>query len=467
MIERISELPFFGPEEQIRRFVNQHDEDLPESSQSSLTQSQLTQQRIEEIDETFQKQLIWSYGLKGMDDAYFYWDWCPVGDEDDEIKWRIVRWIESQVNLDRYQDRIFKFKEFNGYTNSDDGDEMPVEYDALDDEHTGEQEKEDDEHPTSLEKEDLRHNIMRSYIEVSEWLGDEALKYGSHNGYVSRKMSMCWLFDSIRALINFKLNNQDRYADENIYPLTFDVDSSESSFVGEHPPMERFLTNGEISSCGVECKGDGSEDAYSDQIDLSQDDGCCAMQRKVRSRYPMTKGTLKVRGNEWHYGERAWFWTHNSFIGECRFFHNARFLGQTTFDKEISGTSARARWSDICERYFSDKKYDPGTLVMFGGEEEITISDGKTCNAIVTSKPGFILNGDDVPGKIMVGVALSGMVPVKVTESIKKFDKLIPSYNCPGKARRKRWYDFFKKTIAIALDDSNGEYVKCVTKLSF
>lgn len=83
--------------------------------------------------------MIWSYGLKGMDDAYFYWDWCPVGDDDDEIKWRIVRWIESQVNLDRYQDRIFKFKEFNGYTNSDDGDEMPVEYDALDDEHTGEQ----------------------------------------------------------------------------------------------------------------------------------------------------------------------------------------------------------------------------------------------------------------------------------------------------------------------------------------
>ncbi len=305
-------------------------------------------------------------------------------------------------------------------------------------------------------------------IEVSEWLGDEALKYGSHNGYVSRKMSMCWLFDSIRALINFKLNIQDRYADYDIYPLTFDVpESSESQFTTPNLPMERFLTNSEISSCGIKCKGDGSEDSYSDQIDLTQYDGCCAVQRKVRSSDPMHDGTLKVRGNAWFYGERFYNYAHTSFIGECRFFHNARFLGQTTFDKEISGTSARARWSDICERYFSDKKYDPGTLVMFGGEEEITISDGKTCNAIVTSKPGFILNGDDVPGKIMVGVALSGMVPVKVTEPIKKFDKLIPSYNCPGKARRKRWYDFFKKTIAIALDDSNGGSVKCVTKLSF
>ena len=25
----------------------------------------------------------------------------------------------------------------------------------------------------------LRHNIMRSYLEVSEWLGDAALQYGS------------------------------------------------------------------------------------------------------------------------------------------------------------------------------------------------------------------------------------------------------------------------------------------------
>ena len=101
-----------------------------------------------------------------------------------------------------------------------------------------------------------------------------------------------------------------------------------------------------------------------------------------------------MRGNEFHYGERADFYTHNSFIGECRFFHNARFLGQTTFDKEINGTAMRARWSgDLAEMYESDSAYEPGTLVMFGGEKEITCSDGKICNAIVTENPGVILNG--------------------------------------------------------------------------
>lgn len=29
MINRISELPIWGPEEQIRRFINQHDENIP------------------------------------------------------------------------------------------------------------------------------------------------------------------------------------------------------------------------------------------------------------------------------------------------------------------------------------------------------------------------------------------------------------------------------------------------------
>jgi hypothetical protein len=43
--------------------------------------------------------------------------------------------------------------------------------------------------------------------------------------------------------------------------------------------------------------------------------------------------------------------------------------------------------------YESDSTYEPGTLMMFGGEKEITRSDGKICNAIVTEKPGIILNG--------------------------------------------------------------------------
>lgn len=290
---------------------------------------------------------------------------------------------------------------------------------------------------------------MRSYIEVSEWLGDGATQYGSHNGYVSRKMSLRWLFDAIRALINYKMSNQDRYAEKDIYPLNVDA-----------PHHERFLDGSEESDCGV---------AYPDADDLAGDtNNRLAIKNKVRSSKPNVNGTLVVRGNEWHYGERADFYTHNSFIGECRFFHKSRFIGQAVFDKEIIGTAMRSRWADLAEYYEADRKYTPGTLIMFGGEAEVTESNGYVCNGIVTTNPGLKLNCcDEHSNKIMVGVALTGKVPVKVFDNVKKFDKLVASYDVPGYARKKRWYDFFKKTIGIAIEDSNDGKVMCVTKLTF
>lgn len=176
-----------------------------------------------------------------------------------------------------------------------------------------------------------------------------------------------------------------------------------------------------------------------------------------------------MRGNEWHYGERADFYTHNSFMGECRFFHNARFLGQTTFDKEINGTALRARWADLAEFKEADRDYDPGTLVMFGGEKEITLSRKGKCNAIVTTKPGLVLNGDNYPGKIMVGIALTGTVPIKVVGGVRKFDRLVASSKYPGYARKKKWWEFWKKPIAIALENGApfGDFVNCITKMEF
>ena len=92
------------------------------------------------------------------------------------------------------------------------------------------------------------------------------------------------------------------------------------------------------------------------------------------------------------------------------------------------------------------------------------------CNAIVTTKPGFMLNADE-PSKncIMVGIALTGTVPVKVVGKVKKFDRLVASSTYPGYARAKRWYDFFKKPIAIALENSEpfGDFVNCITKMEF
>lgn len=175
-----------------------------------------------------------------------------------------------------------------------------------------------------------------------------------------------------------------------------------------------------------------------------------------------------VRGNEFHYGERADFYTHNSFIGECRFFHNTQFLGQATFDKEINGTAMRARWADLAEFKEADREYEPGTLVMFGGEKEITLSRNGVANAIVTTKPGLVLNGENIPGKTMVGIALTGTVPVRIVGKVKKFDRLVADKQYPGYARKRRWYEFWRRPIAIALESyPAGGIINCITKMEF
>lgn len=106
---------------------------------------------------------------------------------------------------------------------------------------------------------------------------------------------------------------------------------------------------------------------------------------------------------------------------------------------------------------------------MFGGEREITVSRKGKANAIVTTKPGLVLNGDNNPGKTMVGIALTGTVPVKIVGKVRKFDRLVASSKYPGYARTRKWYEFWKKPIAIALENSEafGDFVNCMTKMEF
>ena len=67
MINRISEIPLWGPEEQIRKFIHMVDipstggtltQTLDDGTKQEVTQQEITQQRIANLDEIFQKQLI-------------------------------------------------------------------------------------------------------------------------------------------------------------------------------------------------------------------------------------------------------------------------------------------------------------------------------------------------------------------------------------------------------------------------
>ena len=90
-----------------------------------------------------------------------------------------------------------------------------------------------------------------------------------------------------------------------------------------------------------------------------------------------------------------------------------------------TGSRLQATYADLAEYYEADAQYEPGTVVEFGGDKEITIaSDGSARVAgVVSTDPAYAMNAK-CPG-IATAIALQGRVPCKVRGTIKKGDMLI------------------------------------------
>lgn len=137
---------------------------------------------------------------------------------------------------------------------------------------------------------------------------------------------------------------------------------------------------------------------------------------------------------------------------------NETISGTKTFVNTINGTALRANWADLAELYSSDKQYEAGTLIQFGGTEEVTIAT-TTVNAVVSDKPAYLMNSDLCGG---LPIALAGRVKVKVNGSVKKFDRLILDSKVPGTAVVD---NTATKPIAVALE-SGKDLVLCATQFS-
>ena len=144
-------------------------------------------------------------------------------------------------------------------------------------------------------------------------------------------------------------------------------------------------------------------------------------------------------------------------------------LGNAYFQNVIQGTSLRALWADLAEKYEADEQYASGTLVKFGGKREVTIACDGIANGVVSTKPGITLGSDfDASGSArpnVVEVALVGRVPVKVVGDVAKFDRLVLS-KTPGYAEAASPTN--EKTIlGIALEDKclSSDLVECVVNL--
>ena len=140
-------------------------------------------------------------------------------------------------------------------------------------------------------------------------------------------------------------------------------------------------------------------------------------------------------------------------------FNDAIFNGTAVFKNTIQGCSLCALWADLAEMYKSDADYAPGTLVMFGGDAEITVAKGGIANAVITDKPGLILNGSGERDGIYKGIALVGRTPVLAVGPINRFDRLAADPSRPGVACKS---DLGSNIVAVALADIPDNETKLV-----
>lgn len=102
-------------------------------------------------------------------------------------------------------------------------------------------------------------------------------------------------------------------------------------------------------------------------------------------------------------------------------------LGSTTaWFNNIYGVSTQAKYADLAENYQADAHYEPGTVVEFGGEKEVTIAtEGtKRVAGVVSTNPAHLMNGG-LTGQHVVPLALQGRVPCKVTGPVQKGDLMV------------------------------------------
>jgi hypothetical protein len=106
----------------------------------------------------------------------------------------------------------------------------------------------------------------------------------------------------------------------------------------------------------------------------------------------------------------------------------------STFDT-VFAKATSAQYADLAEMYVADQMIEPGTVVCFGGDHEVTICDQDSCSrvaGVISTNPSYIMNAG-LAGDHVVAVALTGRVPTRVTGQVRKGDMMVSTAD--GRAR--------------------------------
>lgn len=93
------------------------------------------------------------------------------------------------------------------------------------------------------------------------------------------------------------------------------------------------------------------------------------------------------------------------------------------------GTATESYYADLAENYTADAQYEPGTVLIFGGDKELTITTDRGTHrvaGVVSTNPAHLMNSE-LTGENVVALALQGRVPCKVIGKVEKGDMLVAS----------------------------------------
>jgi hypothetical protein len=134
--------------------------------------------------------------------------------------------------------------------------------------------------------------------------------------------------------------------------------------------------------------------------------------------------------------------------------------GNITGDWRLNaGSRLQATYADLAEYYEGDKEYPVGTVLIFGGDKEITISTSYSDHrvaGVVSNNAAYIMN--EACSGLKNLVALQGRVPCRVVGEIKKGDLIVTS-NIPGVGISAGGTAKTGTVIGKALTDYNSDHI--------
>jgi hypothetical protein len=123
----------------------------------------------------------------------------------------------------------------------------------------------------------------------------------------------------------------------------------------------------------------------------------------------------------------------------------------TVFAKATS-----AQYADLAEMYAADAYYTPGTVLEFGGPDEVTVCDTDMSTRIigvVSTDPAHLMNSD-LQADHATAVALIGRVPCSVVGTVRRGDMMV---SAGDGAARSESNPVPGSILGKAVQDHNGD----------